>query len=632
MNKWYQQLLNEIGTMGNRIFITDSHSLLCDMNFISDLSSEYVIHEYENDSDFYLFLNHHLNDKIIFYSNINISRDYIQSNFIQFELVLNSIFPDLEVELLDDVDVSFYQKIFNYYQELKSHCQSIETQQLILKSVWDLDFGELYSPTNNLKIALSFLIDDKELPASIIDLISKKLDTNVLKLKTDHNQFTSWLNELLNDYVLSITDDKHPKYDLSDNIIQFYLSNGEYPFKIEINDYVIEKQPWLVKFSRDDSPEIQKSRVIADVSTLKTLLAELEEEEEFDLNKLELLFDVSRNFCYLLYRIQINDFKMDKFFNLESCYSNLNNLFKKLLAEGKFESLFRYPYDQRPYTVDRILSYILHNFKEENIALIVFDGMSYDEWFILKDSLNDFDFEETESFAILPTITSFSRTSIFAGKVPREFMKNNKINPNTEKNELISFLTSREYSENDILYGRIDLNDKIIKTGSEQIEYNYLKDYRFMGLICSLFDDISHATNIYGDVKSNLYKNIKNSIDSSQIVFLLNKMRELGYRIIITSDHGNIFSKSNGIKSNKNLEFERRKSNRCLIFDNELFADTLISNNPNKCFKYSYNIIPNNLTLVFPESNEFFSTKNNYSITHGSIMPEEWIVPVVVLK
>ena len=109
-------------------------------------------------------------------------------------------------------------------------------------------------------------------------------------------------------------------------------------------------------------------------------------------------------------------------------------------------------------------------------------------------------------------------------------------------------------------------------------------------------------------------------------------LKDFGYQIVITSDHGNIFCKSNGIKPNKNLEFEKRTSNRCLIFDKELFADKLLSDNPKRCFKYNYKMIPNDLTLVFPESNEFFSTRSKYAITHGGIMPEEWIVPVVILK
>lgn len=632
MNKWYQSLLREISRLGSRIFIYDPYGLLKDMNFKGDLSKEYAIHEFLDESDFYLFLNQHSSDNVIIYSKANVQRDYIKSNFIELELSLDSIFPDLDVEVLYQVDVCYYQQIFSYYHELKSHNQSIDTQQLILKSVWDIDLGELYSPTNNLKIALSYLIDDKEIPDSISNLISEKLSINIINLKNDMNLLNNWLEDLIKDYILAIVDKIPPKYDLSNNLIQFYLFKVDNPFRIEITDRILEKEPWLAKFQSDITPELQKNQIEAEILTFNGIFEEFQKEEEFDLNRLDDLFVLSKTFCHILYQIQINDWSLDEFLDLESYYLSLNHLFKKLLIGGKFESLFRYPYHQKPYTVDRVLHYVNHNFKEDNIALIVFDGMSYDEWFILKANLQHFNFEETESFAILPTITSFSRTSIFSGKVPREFMIDNKIPQKTEKNGFYSFLTSKGYPENDILFGRIDLNDNIIKTDSELIEFKYLKGYKFIGLICSLFDDISHETSIYGEVKSNLYKNLKNGIESSQIVQLLEKLKDLGYKIVITTDHGNIFSKSNGIKPNKNLEFERRKSNRCLIFDNELFADSLISQHPEKCYKYNYNIIPSDLTLVFPESNNFFSTRSKYTITHGGIMPEEWIVPVVILK
>ena len=43
---------------------------------------------------------------------------------------------------------------------------------------------------------------------------------------------------------------------------------------------------------------------------------------------------------------------------------------------------------------------------------------------------------------------------------------------------------------------------------NENIEFEYLDDYRFLGLICNLFDDTSHHMVVYGDMKTNYYKNI----------------------------------------------------------------------------------------------------------------------------
>lgn len=621
----------EIKGLGDQIFIHDSHNLLNDMNFRGKLSAEYSIHKYQSDSDLYLFLNDYSNDKIIVFSSTNIERDFINTNFQKLELSFTSVFPDLDANLLGEVDVCFYQQIYSYYHELKSHGKSMDTQQLILKSVWNIDLGELYSPTNNLKVALSFLIDEKEIPESIREYVSLKLGIDLLDLKKNKAKLQDWILELISTYVRELKESKAHNYQLSDNLIQFFLMKCYDELKMDISDEIIHKESWLAKFQKEASKDILKDQILADVATLKILLRELLD-IEFDLNRIDDLFQLSRLFSKTLYNIQINEFDLEEFLEFDMCYSNLYILFRKLLDEGKFEFLFNYPYNLRPFTVNKILPYIYYNFKEENIALVVFDGMSYDEWFILKDKLSNFDVEETESFAILPTITSFSRTAIFSGRVPREFMQDKKIDSKTEREGLFSFLKSKGLDERDFLYGRVDLNDNIIRTRSDGVGFQYLKGYKFLGLICSLFDDTSHETKIFGELKSNLYKNIQNNIESSRIIQLLEMLRDYGYKIVITSDHGNIFSTSNEIKPNKNLEFEKRKSSRCLIFDNEIFADSLIKNNPNKCFKYTYNIIPPELTLVFPIKNHSFSTRWKYSITHGGIMPEEWIVPLVVLK
>ena len=71
-------------------------------------------------------------------------------------------------------------------------------------------------------------------------------------------------------------------------------------------------------------------------------------------------------------------------------------------------------------------------------------------------------------------------------------------------------------------------------------EFKYLKGYKALGLVCNLFDDESHSINVFGDNKSNLYKNISSAIESSQLIWLLNYLRDNGYKIILTADHGNV--------------------------------------------------------------------------------------------
>ena len=58
----------------------------------------------------------------------------------------------------------------------------------------------------------------------------------------------------------------------------------------------------------------------------------------------------------------------------------------------------------------------------------------------------------------------------------------------------------------------------------------------------------------------------------------------------------------------------------------------MINENEGRCVKFKYNLITENLFLVLATENQFFGKKGNQTITHGSYMPEELIVPVVVLE
>ena len=63
--------------------------------------------------------------------------------------------------------------------------------------------------------------------------------------------------------------------------------------------------------------------------------------------------------------------------------------------------------------------------KLSKIALLVLDGLAFDQWLLLRRSLEGCDqswrFQESTAFAWVPTLTSVTRQSIFAGEPPLYF-------------------------------------------------------------------------------------------------------------------------------------------------------------------------------------------------------------------
>ena len=427
--KWYDSLIKKIQNYGNNIFLYDLDGLLDDRNFLRDLSINYEIFKYEKDEDFFRFKTSKSQSKLI-YSNTDIRRSFIKNPLF---ISINDVFENLNHSIMRNTDVSFYQKIFDYCVESESHNLTISpenTENIIFQSVWNIDLGMLFNPTNNLKVALDYLINKRRLDDSIIQIISEKIGVDLRSLVSDDNKIKDWVESL----ILNFMDENqfNHKFDLSDNLIQFYFTELDLDstkISEKIDENLLNKYPWLIKFKLDsDSDDLIVKKIQSDVSELEMYYDKIYYDNKIDQNDLDNIFNLSKKFFKILYQIQINELNLIDF-NISEIYKKINHLFKSILNEGVYTSLFNYSYKNKPYTVDRVLDFINLNFKEDNIALIVMDGMAYDEWFILKKYLDSFKIKELESFSILPSITSFSRTSIFTGKTPNRFLDENNMVP-----------------------------------------------------------------------------------------------------------------------------------------------------------------------------------------------------------
>lgn len=628
--KWYDSLIKKIEDKGNNIFLYDLEGLLRDRNFYKDLSQKYNIFQYETDGDYFRFKNLNSSKPKLMYSNTHIKRAFTKD---AFNISVSDVFDKLDESILDNMDVRYYQKLFDYCNESEANNISISrdnTQNIIFQCIWGIDLGMLYSPTINLRIGLEYLIDKKNLDEFIIKKISDNLKIDFKKLFDEDNETNDFIESIIFNYIDE--NQFNHKFDLSDPLIQYYLS--KYDLKSQkvsdkIDDVVLNKYPWLIKFKlNSNSKDLIIKKIMSEIMEFQMYHDKIYEDGILDLNDLEDVFKLSKKYFTIVYEIQSNGLSLDDF-DYEMLNKKINEIFKSIVSENIYEQLFNYPYNKKPFTVDRILDYINYNYKDDNIALIVMDGMSYDEWFILKTYLNSFKIKELESFSILPSITSYSRTSIFTGKTPNRFLdENNRVKYNEEPKGFTKYFTDKKIQENDILWGRIDLNNNVVKLTKGVTQFEYLKGYKVLGLVCNLFDDESHSINVFGEYKSNLYKNIISAIESSKLVELLDYLRNNDYKVILTSDHGNVYCEGNGISHNKMLESER-KSIRCLMFDSENLADNLVNEHPDDCFKFKYNLLSNDIYLVFAINGCF---GNKTAITHGSFTPEECIVPVVILE
>ena len=292
-----------------------------------------------------------------------------------------------------------------------------------------------------------------------------------------------------------------------------------------------------------------------------------------------------------------------------------------------------------------------HISSNQSTLFILIDNFRFDQWKIIEPFIIDHYNVEDEFIysSILPTTTQYSRNSIFSGLSPLEIMKQY---PNYWSNEFDSL--NKNKFENELLTEQLkrlglDIKHKYLKLFESKDSKSFnnnisnLNKFNLTTIIYNFMDLISHAKK---DVR--FIKEIANSdkayrdltltwFKNSQLIETIKKSSELGYKIILTSDHGmiNVFKPSK-ISGSKNISSNMRYKTSDQILAKP--KDVIEFKNPNKIKLPSYSI---NSSFVFARSNSFFVYPNNYNeyvsmynntYQHGGVSMQEMFVPFLVMN
>ncbi|SNR15712.1 T9SS response regulator signal transducer PorX [Tenacibaculum jejuense] len=287
--------------------------------------------------------------------------------------------------------------------------------------------------------------------------------------------------------------------------------------------------------------------------------------------------------------------------------------------------------------------------KDQGLLVVVIDNLRYDQFRVLEPYINNFYRKETEHsyFSILPTATQYARNAIFSGLMPSEMEKRH---PNYWKNDTDE--GGKNLFENEFLteqIKRLNLNIKheyykitSLKNGKELEEnYNGTKQNDLTVVVYNFVDMLSHAKTemevikeLVGDDKA--YRSLTVSwFKNSPLLSIIQKAKELGQKLIITTDHGTINCNTpTKVVGDKNISSNLRyKTGRSLSYENK---DVYEVKNPKDIFLPSISI---NSPFIFTKEDLFFAYPNNFNhfvkyyrntYQHGGISLEEIIIPCAV--
>lgn len=286
----------------------------------------------------------------------------------------------------------------------------------------------------------------------------------------------------------------------------------------------------------------------------------------------------------------------------------------------------------------------------EKVFFVLIDNFRLDQWRTVAPALAEhFNIEEDTYCSILPTATQYARNAIFSGLMPLDIERmfpdlwideDDERSKNLNESPLIATQLER-FRRRDVKFSYNKINDS---TQGEKLmrELSNMAQNQLNVLVINFIDMLSHARTEMKMIRelagSNAaYRSLTESwFRHSSTLDLLKRIGSMGYKIILTTDHGTI-RVDNPIKVvgertvNTNLRY---KLGRTLNYNPKQVYEV---KQPQRLGLPAPNV---STAYIFASGRDFFAYPNNYNhyvqyytdtFQHGGISLEEMIVPLITL-
>lgn len=656
MDSWRSILIDKFVPGVNRLtLVQDQDGLLFDEVIIEEINKKgfHIIH-YEDPIRFrYEYETRYRNrwdnneyvEIIVVYNGIEkgeqLPFDIITSSH-KITCSIEEIFPNLNVNILAHIDPSYFDDLL---EAQKTHDLGVlsgnATKEYILRHVFeiapelikrDVDLLRFLIRKHYRNITFPDILEDY-----LISILEQKENFKEWPLKivlSDRSSFFNFLQERwpifvdsigngdsFNEsrYELKYTGPKLLPFDHDD--IKVYIDNLfiEGLIKPIQNEKIQSEEYHWVNIGLEHDDQHYRTRQIA---SLIDSINELLSSENISYKD---WFVIANKWGDLQFQLFKNSDTAE--FKLKDLVERLDNTFYEWIVR-RYSTIFNQP-PVSPVMLHHIPKYLFREMNNKSCkpALIVMDGMSFEQWKVIYQSISEqlFDVKvtETASFAWAPTLTAVSRQSIFAGKPPMFFPDSIHNNQKEQK------LWNEFWIEHDLKLEQIQYTNIM---GSNKNDLDNIvdqianKSISVFGIIIRIIDELMHGS-IMGT--TGFLKNIQLWCEQGIFIKLLNELLKEDHTIFITSDHGNVFSK--GIGRITEGKLAETKGERVRVYNQEQLRDRANNERP-ETIKWSTIGLPPHYFPLFAPNRKAFIREGEETITHGGLSIEELIVPFVRIE
>ena len=334
---------------------------------------------------------------------------------------------------------------------------------------------------------------------------------------------------------------------------------------------------------------------------------------------------------------------------LEDQRAQANAAFAKWLARN-YEEWFN-SNSSRPIMSHDVMKHAVFPLLDqgEKVLLCVIDNFRYDQWKTIQPLLSEFFTirEEEQYLSILPTATQYARNAIFSGLMPLQIQEmypqywveeGDEETKNQFEKELVQTLLDRYRRRESVTYWKVNESDfcervihqlKSTQTPLNIVVLNFIDMLSHSRTESKMMRELANDEAAYRSITLSWFRH-------SPTYNLLKRAAELGFTLVLTTDHGTTRVK-NAVQiiadknTNTNIRYKVGKALNCSSKNVMTIEQPKRVGLPCPNVSSSYMFCSGNDFFAYPNQFNYYAQYYRNTFQHGGISLEEMIIPLVTL-